>query len=184
MKKIILITLCLLTISITSQRLNAQEIPPTGIYVQKGTFIKAITPIEISTSDSDIGDDVYFINTSDMYIKNTNAIPRGSKLIGKIEDIREPVQGTNAAIKIRIDTIITPEKREIPTNAYLFGDSNNYIGGEMTPPAYYHRMPHYTEGLKGGVLQYTPSNIRSFGEHKIIKAGSEVFIILNDDLKI
>ncbi len=184
MKKILSIFTCILALTLNSPSIKAEGIQQTCTYIEKGTFLKAISPVEISTEEADVGDSVYFINTSDMYIGDINVIPKGSKLTGTVEDIREPVQGTNAAIKIKILNIITTDKKTIPVDAYLFGDNDNYIGGEMTPAAYYHRMPHYTKGWKAGVLQYTPSNIRSFGEHKVIKAGSEVLIILNEDLKL
>lgn len=184
MKKILSITICLLTLMFNHLGVKAQETRQNVPHIEKGTFLKAISPVEISTSDADTGDQVFFINESDMYVGDLDAIPKGSKLVGTIEDIREPVQGTNAAIKIRIDSIITPDKRTIPVNAYVFGDKDNYLGGELTPAAYYHKIPHYTEGWDGGVLQYTPSNIRTFGQHKIIKAGSEVLIIMNEDLKL
>ncbi len=184
MKNILSLIICLISLTLTQLNVSAQNVQTGSQFIQKGTFIRGITPTEISTSTNDIGDEVVFINTSDMYLENTNAIPRGSKLTGVVEDIREPVQGTNAAIKIKIDTITTPDKRTLKTEAYVFGDNDNYLGGEITPPLYYHKIPHYTKGWNEGVLQYTPSNVRGFGQHKTIKAGSEVFIILNDNLKI
>ena len=33
------------------------------------------------------------------------------------------------------------------------------IGGELTPPAYYLKMPHFTYGWKGGCLGFQNSGI-------------------------
>ena len=186
MKKVIHIILntflfCLLVCPLPSFSIDIKEKP---IVIAKGTFLKAFLQNEISTSLLDIGDNIYFINALDMYVDDCNAIPSGSKLIGVVEDLREPVQGTNAAIKIKIVKIITPNKRELPVNAYLYSENDNYLGGERTPALYYNRMPHYIQGLGGGVLQYAPTDIRYPGTQLYIKAGTEQNIILMDDLKI
>ena len=155
-----------------------------SIIIEKGTFMKGFARTEISTATSDIGDEVCFINSLDMYAQDTDVIPAGSKFMGVIEDLREPVQGTNAALKIKFTKVITPNNKIIPINAYIYNENDNYIGGERTAPLYYNKMPHYTEGWKGGILQYAPTDIRYPGEHTVIKAGAELNIILIDDLKI
>ncbi len=162
----------------------AQDTPQKPIILMKGTFLKAFLQKEISTQLADIGDKVYLINSLDMYVDDTNVIPSGSKLYGFIEDLREPVQGTNASVKIKIEKIITPSGVNIPVNAYVYGEDDNYLGGERTHAMYYNRMPHYIEGMGGGVLQFAPTDIRYPGQHLLIKAGSEQKVVLIDDLKI
>ncbi len=184
MKRILLCVICILGLIFSVTNSIAQVKQEKTPIIPKDTFIKAITPVEISSELSDIGDEVVFINTSDMYINDLNVLPRGSKMYGFIEDIREHVQGTNASIKIKISKILMADKRTLNVDAYVFSENDNYLGGEITPPTYYHRMPHYINGWNQGVLQYRPSNIREIGQHHILKAGSEVIIILNEDLKI
>lgn len=46
------------------------------ISLVKGSFLKAINLREISTDTAKIGDSVYFINPSDVFIGETNVIPR------------------------------------------------------------------------------------------------------------
>lgn len=185
MRKFIVLTICFIFFNLSSFLLTAKAIEPKiETIIEKGTFLKAISPVEISSNFVDIGDDVIFINDSDMYVNDMDAIPRGSKLLGIVEDVKEPVQGTNASMKLKINKIITPDKKTISVNAYVYSENDNYLGGEQTAPMYYNKTPSYTEGWKGGVLQYTPSNIRFPGQYTVIKAGSELFIILLDDLKI
>lgn len=186
MKKLLTITRCLILIALSNFFLNARALEQqnSGVTIEKSTFLKAISPVEISSNFMDIGDEVTFVNESDMYIGDINAIPRGSKLLGIVEDLKEPVQGTNSSMKLKITKIITPDKKTIPVNAYVYSENDNYIGGEQTTPMYYNKTPSYTEGWRGGILQYTPSNIRFPGQYTVIKAGSELFIILLDDLKI
>lgn len=186
MRKFTTLTTCLLILMINFFALKSngleQENPP--VKIDKGTFFRVISPVEISSNLVDIGDDVMFINVSDMYINDTNAIPKDSKFLGIVEDVREPVQGTNASIKLKINKVITPDKKTIPVNAYVYSENDNYLGGEITPPMYYNRTPTYTEGWCSGVLQYTPSNIRFPGQYTVVKPGAEIFIMLTDDLKI
>lgn len=186
MRKFILLTICFifLTLNQSFSIGKTQEQQASELKIEKGTFLKVISPVEISSNLTDIGDEVTFINVADMYINDTNVIPRGSKVLGIVEDLKEPVQGTNASMKFKINKIITPDKKTILMNGYVYNENDNYIGGEQTPPMYYTKTPTYTEGWKGGVLQYTPTNIRFPGQYTVIKAGTELFIILSDDLKI
>lgn len=185
MKKFTVITIFFILTLLTCLQVAAQTAEQEAIAkIDKDTFLKVICPVEISSSLADIGDEVTFINESDMYVDDINAVPRGTKIIGIVEDLKEPVQGTNAAMKFKITKMITPDNRAIPLNAYIYSENNNYIGGEQTSPMYYRKTPTYVEGWYSGVLQYTPSNIRNPGQPTIIKAGTELFVILIDDLKI
>lgn len=181
-KIILLLSLSLILGFTLNLSFAAEEYSP--VVIKKGAFLKALNLVEISTVLADIGDEVSFISPIDMFVGEINAVPQDTKFYGHIEDIKEPVQGTNGAIKIKIDKMITPNRRTIPLNAYIYSQNDNYIGGELTPAKYYHRMPHYTQGWGGGVLQYTPSNVRFFGQHTLIKPGAELLIIINEDLKI
>ena len=185
MKKFIkiftLVALFTFAINISKADIYDNQVP---VIIKKGTFVRVMSQREISTATSDIGDEVSFINTTDMYVNDTNAIPQNSILYGAIEDLKEPVQGTNAAMKIKITKIVTPSRKIISVNGYVSGSDDNYIGGELTSPLYYNKMPHYTAGWRGGVLQYAPLNIRSQGQHTTIKAGNEFFVVIMDDLKI
>ncbi|MGN0015653.1 MAG: hypothetical protein ACI37T_09580 [Candidatus Gastranaerophilaceae bacterium] len=161
------------------------EIPPSGIKISAGTFIRAMNLRDINTLVNDIGDECEFINVTDMFIGDYLVLPKNSHIYGSVEDIREPVQGNNAAIKIRIDKIVTANgDYTYFVEGHISGGADNYIGGEDTAPAYYKTTPHYIGGWGGGILQLLPMNVYAFGEHKKIKAGEEVFVILHKDLKI
>ena len=187
-KLLILLTItCFVFINYTVMNTKASD-RAQEVIISKGTFLKVMPLKDICTSTSDIDDGVTFINLYDMYVDETDAVPEKSLIYGYIEDIREPVQGSNAAIKIKFNKIVTPEKKVIPIDAYLFSPNDNYIGGEQTNPKYYVKTPHFTQGfgrgIADGVLQYAPLNIREEGKHTIIKPGAEMYLILNEDLKI
>ncbi|MDD3236478.1 MAG: hypothetical protein PHV37_00090 [Candidatus Gastranaerophilales bacterium] len=177
MKKIISILILFFTIIYAGV-----SFADSRLKISKDAFIRVLNPVEISGTIADIGDSVYFINVDDLYINEENVIPKNSRFYGVVEDLKEPVQGTNGSVKIRIDKLEKPDKTTIAIKGYIFSSNNNYIGGDATPPTYYKRTPHYTQGWRGGILQYTPTNIRSFGEPIIIKAGAELFVVLTEDL--
>lgn len=155
------------------------------IVLKAGTFLKVVNLRNINTFTADIGDECEFINVTDMFVKENLIIPKNSHLFGVVEDIREPVQGNNASIKIKVNKIVYPDKDTVYyIEAYIEGRENFYIGGEQTAPAYYKLTPHYTQGWGGGILQMAPLNIYGFGKHTQIKAGQEVFVVLVKDLKI
>ena len=161
------------------------EYPTQSIVLKAGTMLKVMSLRNINTFTGDIGDDCEFINVADMFVGEYRILPKNSHVYGTIEDIREPVQGNNASMKIKINKIVTPDlDTTFYVDAYVEGASDFYIGGEQTNPAYYKATPHYTQGWGGGILQMTPLNIYGYGKHTQINAGQEVFVILVKDLKI
>ena len=161
--------------------------PAKTVFLPKGTFIKVTNIKEISSQFFDEGDSVAMESTFDVYMGETNIIPQRSIFHGSIEKIREPVQGTNAAIVIKMDKLITPDGVTYPMNGYISGDGTNlYIGGERTAPLYYTRMPHYTKWhmnkWKIGAAQYCETNTRQYGTHILVRPGTELVLILQENL--
>ena len=147
MKRLLLILF--LIFSLFGLEVSAEEITSqSGQAIRKGTFIRVMVPEEFSTLTSDIGDELWFLNTQDMFIYETNAIPENTKIYGEIEDIREPVQGRDAAIKILINKMITPDKKVYRIKGHIYSENDNYIGGKQTAPTYYRKVPHYNFRLR------------------------------------
>ena len=149
--------------------------------LRAGTFVKVMTLNEFSTLTADAEDEVQFANIQDMYVYETNAIPEGTIFYGEIEDVREPVEGKDGALKISIYKMITPDKKVYKLNAHIYGDEENYIGGRNTEPVYYHKTPHYIQKMKP-MLHVIPLNIYEMGKHTIVKPGAELFIIIENDV--
>ncbi|MGM9994381.1 MAG: hypothetical protein ACI37R_06600 [Candidatus Avigastranaerophilus sp.] len=168
---------------ISGMCVRAEELNQQGNAVRQGTFIKVMVPEEISTLTSDIGDEVWFINTQDMYIYETNAIPENTKIYGEVEDVKEPVQGRDATLKIRIYKMITPDKKVYRIKGHIYSDNDNYIGGKETAAVYYRKVPHYNFRLKP-FLQAAPLKVLEMGRHTIVKPGEELFLIFEEDVPI
>lgn len=155
------------------------------IILPTGSFVPVLSTQEISTETCPEGYKVKFISTSDLFMYETNIIPRGSEFYGYIEKINEPVVGTNAAMKIKITKMIMPDGFETPIKGYIYTSNNNMIGGELTPPADWVKMPHYQSKFQGiswnhraATLQMRPGGKRSMGVHTKIPAGDQQIIIL------
>lgn len=155
------------------------------ITLPAGTFIPVLTTQEISTETCPEGYKLKFIATNDLYMYETNIIPRGTEFYGYIEKINEPVIGTNASMKIKITKIMMQDGFEIPIRGYLYTSNDNIIGGELTPPAEWVKMPHYQskfQGIswnhRGATLQIRPGGKRSMGVHTKIPSGDQQIIIL------
>ncbi len=200
--KLYLTFLCTILVLIAAalpQRLNAQDLPSVqlemreydGIIVPSGIVISAINMQEISTETCPVGYKVKFVSTNDLYMNETNVIPQYTELYGYIEKINEPIVGTNASMKVKITKIILPDKYEMPVRAYLYTSNDNLIGGELTAPAEYIKMPHYQSKFQGiswnhraATLQVRPGGKRSMGAHTKIPSGEQVLIILTSPLEI
>lgn len=155
----------------------------TGKIIRQGTFIKVMVPEEFSTLTSDVGDELWFINTQDMYIYETNVVPKDTKIYAEVEDVLEPVQGRDGAIKIQINKMITPDKRVYKFKGHIYSENDNYIGGDQTSAVFYRKVPHYNFRLKP-FLQAAPLKVLEMGKHTIVKPGEELFLIFDEDVQI
>lgn len=163
--------------------------PAKEISLPKGTLLKIYNIKLLSSQFLDEGDEVTMLSAADVYIGETNIIPEKTIFYGTVEKVNEPVQGTNAAITIKINKMITPEGIPYEISGYVSSNgSDTKLGGGRTPPLYYTRMPHYSTWKltkwKVGAAQYCETNTRQFGTHTIVKPGAELFLILQDNFDL
>lgn len=196
MKKILLLILFLGIASFIPQQVTAEEFPTLEnvqidmrdydeIEVPAGTFIPVASAQEISTQYCPVGYKVRFTSTNDLYMRDTNIIPENTEFYGYIEKLNEPVVGTNASMVIKITKLILPDGFEMPIKGYIYTSNNNLIGGEMSAPAEWIKMPHYQSKIGNNTtLQIRPGRERKVGEHSVIKSGEDRLIILTDTAHI
>lgn len=152
-----------------------------GIEVPAGTFIPIISLQQFSTATSDETTPLKFASTNDIYLFETDVIPTGTVFYGHIEKKNEPIVGTNASMVVRITKMKLQDGFEIPLKGYIYTTNGNLIGGEMTEPETYDKVPHYAKGICHnyiGVLQYVPGATRKMGEHVSITSGASLLIEL------
>lgn len=155
-----------------------------AIEIPAGTFIPVINTQEISTQYCSEGYKVKFIATNDMYLHETNIVPRGTEFYGYIEKINAPVVGTNAAMKIKITKMLYKDGYEVPVRGYLYTSNNNIFGGELTPPEKLLRIAQRQQRVRKTTLQIRPGNVRKMGKHTTISSGSNEIIVLTDPVMI
>lgn len=157
----------------------------TPIELNAGTFIPVINAQEISTQYCTEGYRVRFIGITDLFMHNTKVIPENTLFEGYIEKMHEPVVGTNASMVIRIAKAILPDGFEFPMKAYIYTSNNNIIGGGISAPEKWEKIPHYQHRLKGTAsIQLRPSMNRKMGEHTTLQSGLDLIIILTEPLEI
>jgi len=149
-----------------------------GIEIPAGTFIPVMNNQEISTQYCSEGYKVMFTGTNDMYMHETNIIPKDTVFTGYIEKIYEPVVGTNAGMKIKITLMTLPDGFEIPLKGYIYSSNANVIGGGLSEPASYHKVPHYQARFGILTLRTAPSMERKMGTQTTMRSGSDEIIIL------
>lgn len=154
-----------------------------GVQIPAGTFIPVISTQEISTAYCDQGNIVKFLSTTDLYMYETNILPKETEFIGRIEKINEPVIGTNGSLIIKIIKLKLSDGFELPVKGYIYTTNNNLIGGEMTYPATYDRKPSFRQGFNG-MVGCVPGATRKMGENKVIPSGANLMIILVSPLFI
>ena len=149
--------------------------------IPAGYFIPVINLQEFSTAYTEEGEKLDFITTNDIYLFDKNVIPQGTKMTGYIEKKNEPIRGTHASMKIFINKMYLSDGFEIPIKAYISTPNNNTLGGGITEPETYNRIPHYQRWSMFramGVLQCVPGDKRRMGEHITISSGANLTIVL------
>lgn len=154
-----------------------------GIELAKGTFIPAISAQEISTQYCDVGTQLKFISTTDLYLYETIVIPQDTEFYGYIEKLNEPIVGTNASMMIKITKLRFIDGYELPVRGYVYVNNSPVIGGELTEPETYDKKPAYRQGFKVA-YGWVPGASRRMGEHKVIASGADLLIVLTAPLYI
>jgi hypothetical protein len=148
------------------------------IEVPAGTFIPVMSTAEISTATCTEGYKVKFIATDNLYMYETTVVPENSIFYGYIEKINLPVVGTNGSMKIKITKMVLPDGTENPMKGYIYTDNNNLIGGGISDPVKWIKMPHYQSKFEYVNMSLRPSQERKVGTHTAIQAGSNEIIVL------
>ena len=148
--------------------------------IPAGTHIPVISLQEFSTAYCEEGDKVEFVTTSDIFLYNKNVIPEGTKLSGIIEQKHEPIVGTNGSMKVFVNKMYLTDGFIIPIKAYIYTANNNIIGGELTKPAEYLKVPHYQRWVMFRaytVTQCVPGAKRMMGEHVTVASGADLIAV-------
>ena len=185
MKKFYLTALAIFLTSLNVFASDSELRSYSPILLKKGAFVKVVNQRLISTAIADEGDEVSFIVPTDVWCGEAKIFPKETMFYGFVEELNEPVQGTNGALKLKVDKVVFPDNTEAAINAYISYKGDTTIGGELTAPLEYTKMPHHIKypNVYRGVLQYVPGNKRFFGQHLVIKAGAELVLMLNEDYK-
>ena len=179
LKRFIILGLLLLTVSVFASEpvlkgYDEYQIP-------SGYHIPIMSLQEFSTAYTEEGEELNFVTTNDIFLFDKKVIPQGSKLKGYIDKKNEPIRGTNASMKVFLNKMYLTDGFEIPIKAYISTSNDNLIGGELTAPETYDRIPHYqrwTMFRAFGVLQAVPGAQRKMGEHITISSGANLVMVL------
>ena len=178
MKKLCINLVLFLLIFIIGVNANAEIRGYDSLELPKGTLIPVINTEEFSTVHNDDTTKLQFISTNDIFMFDSNIIPRGTVFFGYIEKMNEPVIGTNASLVIKINKLRLVDGFEIPLKAYIYSPNNNVLGGGMTAPEKYEIMPHYQKGFKNGTAQWVAGPKLKMGSHFSVAAGTDLLIVL------
>ena len=149
--------------------------------IDAGYFIPVMSLQEFSTAYTEEGENLNFVVTNDIFLFDKKVIPQGTKLSGYIEKKNEPIKGTNASMQIFINKMYLADGFEIPIKAYIYSSNGNKIGGEITQPLTYNKIPHYQRWSMFramGVVQCVPGAERRMGEHVTISSGANLTLVL------
>ena len=83
-------------------------------------------------------------------------------------------------MKVFVNKMYLTDGYEVPIKSYIYTANNNTIGGELTPPAKYIRMPHYQRWAMFramGTLQCVSGGERRMGEHVTISSGANLIVV-------
>ena len=150
--------------------------------LKKGAFILVQAPKIYSTQTLEEGDSVYFIAPSDVWVNETNIVPKNSIFIGYVSMLKMPIKGINAAMSIKITKIRLPSGEIREFSGKLSTGKSDIIGGELAPPASYNKMthPYKSRWLWSGTTQWVPSGDYEYGQHRGVKPGQNLFVVVEE----
>ncbi len=154
------------------------------IEIPAGTFIPVMNTQEISTQYCSEGYKVKFIVTTDLYMYDTNIIPKDTEIYGYIEQLHDPVIGTNASMKIRLSKMVYTNGIEVPIRGYLYNANNNIFGGGISEPVKYRKLAQRQQSVHYTTLQVKPVYERKMGKHTTIETGSNEIVVLTAPAQI
>ncbi len=149
--------------------------------VSKGTFVMVYPKKPISTDAYQENDFVYFVNPSDVWQEDKNIFPKNSIFVGYVNFLKLPVQGINAAIGMKIISVLYPNGKTKNIDATIYHQGEKIIGGTLAPPATYNTSIHLQGGWARGALQWVPSGVYEFGKHTVIPTNEPVFVVLDEN---
>lgn len=183
MRKLLLLIIGLFCSFAFASEVNLREYDEFDI--PAGTHIPVISLQEFSTAYCEEGDVLNFVTTSDIFLYNKNIIPQGTKLSGYIDKKNEPIIGTNGAMRVFVNKMYLTDGYEIPIKSYIYTSNNNIIGGELTKPAKYIKIPHYQRWVMFraySVNRYVPGGERKMGEHVTVASGANLIVVLTQPI--
>lgn len=155
--------------------------------IPKGTLVKVYTKVPYTTENLEEGSLVYFVSPSDVWVQETKAVEKGDIFVGCVDMLKLPVQGVNAALKIKITDIIKQNGEKTSFEGRLIFASKDVLGGDLTNPASYNRTIHPRKvygNIWGGTMQYVPSGEYEFGSHVGISQKDMIFVQFDEDFYI
>ena len=176
---LLLLITALLTCSVSAAEIALRDYDEWQ--VPSGYHIPVISLQEFSTAITEEGELLKFITSNDIFMFDKKIIPQGSKITGFIEKKNEPIRGTNASMKIFLNKLYLPNGEEVPIKAYIYTPNDCKIGGELTQPETYNKMPHYQRWAMFramGTVQYVPGDKRKMGEHVTVSSGANLTLVL------
>lgn len=160
---------------------NTRIMAQSTVQLDKGAFVLVYAKKTLSTEILQEGDRVYFVSPADIWVGETNIVPKNSVFVGYVNMLKMPIKGVNAAMGIKITHIVLPSGQTREFDGTINNGSGNIIGGELTPPASYNKMAHpYLSRWKwSGSTQWVPSGDYEYGKHRGITPGQKMFIVLD-----
>ncbi len=183
MRIILSILLTFLSTLVFASEVNLRDYDEFDI--PTGTHIPVISLQEFSTAYCEEGDKVSFLTTSDIFMYDKNVIPEGTKITGYIDKKNEPVIGTHAAMRVFLNKMYLKDGHEVPIKGYIYSANDNIIGGGLTQPEKYIKIPHYQRWVMFRAMSVTrcvPGPTRKMGEHVTISSGANLIVVLTSPI--
>lgn len=153
-----------------------------SLCLKEGAFVLVHATKKFTTETLQEGDAVYFVVPSDVWLDETNIVPKNSIFSGYVSMLKMPVKGVNAALSVKITNITLPDGSTKVFSGRLTNGKSDVIGGELTPPASYNKMTHLYQSRMhwSGTTQWVPSGEYEYGQHRGVVPGQNLFVVLDE----
>jgi hypothetical protein len=148
------------------------------------TFITTLeTPLNTAFNQTDDTFRMRIIHNT--WVDENIVIHKGATFVGHVEEVRQPMQGKNAELKIIPHGLETMEGEEVPIMATIFTAKKDKgtIGGEVTQPVNARLIRYEVWGI-GQYNRVMPAGPRAMGQHKSFRPGQMLRVRLDKPLTL
>lgn len=152
------------------------------VTLQPGTLFLAMAETPVRTDYNHVGDRVEARLINPVYVGAIQVMDPSTRFIGSVAVLEKPIEGKDAVLGIRFDSVVLATGDEKPLAAHINTDEKRQVwGGDLRPGTKPFSVSHRVMGI-GWYNKTILGGPREMGRHYEVKPGETWRVILETPL--